>query len=176
MARDFSDRYKKRKWRLLKVAQFLVPVALVLFVVFQFVVGISAVQGSSMNNTLKDGDLVFYSRLQKNVEKGDIVSVSQATGEYHVKRVVATAGDTVDIRDGKLFINGLEETADYALGKTLLGSKTLSYPLTVSPDHVFVMGDNREDSIDSRTYGEIECKQVTGVLLFRFGFLFAQGL
>lgn len=176
MAKQFSDRYDKRKWRWMRVFRYLLPVALILFVVFQFVVGISVVNGNSMNDTLKNGDLVLYSRLQKDVKKGDVVAIAKPSGEYHVKRVVAVSGDIVDVRDGKLYVNGVEETADYVKGYTSRESNTITYPVTVEEGKVFVLGDNRPESIDSRRDRTISLQSITGVILFRFGFFYLNGL
>lgn len=176
MAKNFSNRYKSRKWRWIKALYILLPVALVLFLVFQFAVGASVVSGESMANTLKNGDLVIYSRLEKDVDTGDVVALSLPSGEFYVKRVVAAAGDRVDIRDGKLYVNGVEETASFVQGETLPESETFAYPLTVPEGHVFVLGDNRPESVDSRYFGPVNLQQITGVIRFRIGFFYLNSL
>lgn len=176
MAKNFSDRYKSRKWRWMKALYVVLPAALILFLVFQFAVGVSVVDGNSMADTLQSGDLVIYSRLEKDVQVGDVVALSLPSGEFYVKRAVALEGDTVDIRDGKLFVNGLEETAPFVLGETLPESETLAYPLTVPEGHVFVLGDNRPESVDSRYFGPVNLQQITGVIRFRMGFFYLNSL
>lgn len=176
MAKDFSDRYKKGKWRGMKAISVALPLALVLFLVFRFVLGISVVNGDSMDNTLKSGDLVIYSRLEKDVQRGDVVAYSMPSGDFYIKRVVAVAGDTVDIRDGKLYVNGVEENESHVLGKTLPESEMFTYPITVPDGHFFALGDNREDSVDSRRHGAINLQQITGAILFRMGFFYINGL
>ncbi len=176
MAKKFSDRYNSRKWKWMRLIKGLVALAVVLFLVFQFVLGVSVVNGNSMLNTLQNGDLVLYTRLNKQVKVGDIVSLSLPSGEYYVKRVVAEAGDTVDIRDGKLYVNGVEEAADYAVGETLAESLSLSYPYTVEEGHVFVLGDNRPESVDSRYFGAVNLQHITGLLKLRLGFFYVNGL
>lgn len=176
MAKKFTDRYKSRKWRLMRWGQRILLIGAALFFIFQFVLGISVVNGNSMLNTLQDGDLVLYNRMYKELKKGDIVSVSLPSGEYYVKRVVAMAGDSVDIRDGKLYINGEMEEADYVLGETLSESVSLAYPYTVEEGHVFVIGDNRPESVDSRYFGTVNVQHITGVLQCRFGLFYLNGL
>ena len=176
MAKDFSDRYKKGKGCWLKVLYVLLPAALVLFLVFQFAVGVSVVDGNSMLNTLKSGELVIYSRLEKNVQKGDVVALSLPSGEFYVKRVVALAGDSVDIRDGKLYVNGIEEKEEIVLGDTLPESETFIYPVTVPQGHVFVLGDNRPESVDSRYFGPVNLQQITGVIQLRLGFFYLNSI
>lgn len=176
MAKEFSDRYKKGKGRWLKALYVILPVILAVFLVFQFVLGVSVVNGNSMANTLKNGDLLFYTRLQKDVQKGDVVALSLPSGEFYVKRVVALAGDSVDIRDGKLYVNGIEETEEFVLGDTLPESETFVYPVTVPQGHVFVLGDNRPESVDSRYFGPVNLQQITGVIELRLGFFYLNSL
>jgi len=176
MAKKFTDRYDSRKWRLMGILKVLALAAVVLFFLFRFVVGLTPVSGNSMCNTLQDGDYVLYTRMVSEVKRGDIVSLSLPSGEYYVKRVVAVAGDTVDIRDGKVFINGTEENASYVLGETIGENKAVDYPCTIEEGQVFVLGDNRSESVDSRYYGSFNVNQVTGVLKLRMGFFYLNGL
>lgn len=176
MAKKFTDRYDSRKWRLMGILKVLALAAVVLFFLFRFVVGLTPVSGNSMCNTLQDGDYVLYTRMVSEVKRGDIVSLSLPSGEYYVKRVVAVAGDTVDIRDGKVFINGTEENASYVLGETIGENAAVVYPCTIEEGQVFVLGDNRPESVDSRYYGSFNVNQVTGVLKLRMGFFYLNGL
>lgn len=176
MAKKFTDRYDSRKWRLMGILKVLALAAVVLFFLFRFVVGLTPVNGNSMSNTLKDGDYVLYTRMVSELNRGDIVSLSLPSGEYYVKRVVAVAGDTVDIRDGKVFINGTEENASYVLGETIGENAAVVYPCTIEEGQVFVLGDNRSESVDSRYYGSFNVNQVTGVLKLRMGFFYLNGL
>lgn len=176
MAKKFSDRYDSRKWRGMRLVKYLLPLIAAVYLLFQFVVGVSAVNGNSMQNTLQDGDLVLYTRLNRAINRGDIVSLSLPSGEYYVKRVVAVAGDEVDIREGRLYVNGRMEEAEYVLGETLAESLSLSYPCVVEEGKVFVLGDHRTESVDSRYFGSVSLEQITGIIRFRFGFFFLKGL
>ena len=116
--------------------------------------------------TLQNGELTAYFRLVSDYDRGDIVSVRMPSGEYYVKRVIAVAGDVVDIKDGKLFINGEELDETYVQGITEVPIDGIEVPYTVEEDKVFVLGDNRENSVDSRTFGAVLTKEVQGKLLF----------
>ncbi len=83
---------------------------------------------------------------------------------YYVKRVIATEGQTVDIRDGKVFVDGAELSETYAKGTTYPIDATVEFPQTVAEGCVFVMGDNREHSSDSRvsTLGQVPEEAILG--------------
>ncbi|MBQ3125383.1 MAG: signal peptidase I [Clostridia bacterium] len=83
---------------------------------------------------------------------------------YYVKRIIATEGQTVDIRDGKVFVDGEELAEPYFTGETYATDSAVVYPFTVSEDCVFVMGDNRGNSTDSRSsrLGEVQEDAILG--------------
>lgn len=136
------------------------------------------VDGSSMYETLHNGDrLLLLSRSVYRTPKcGDIVVVSKESfrnGRQIVKRVIATQGQTVDIDFEKriVYVDGeaLEESyvyfSEYA---TALKQGDIQFPLTVDDGCVFVMGDNRNDSLDSRysEIGQIDCREILGKVVF----------
>lgn len=83
---------------------------------------------------------------------------------YYVKRVIATEGQTVDLREGKVFVDGEELKEPYYKGETYPIDSTVEYPVVVEEDHVFVMGDNRGHSLDSRAsqLGQVDEDAVLG--------------
>lgn len=89
---------------------------------------------------------------------------------YYVKRVIATEGQTVDIRDGKVYVDGEVLNEEYIDVATPTGDYTVEYPLTVEEGHIFVMGDNRTNSLDSRfsSLGQVDVDAVLGKSQFRF--------
>ena len=85
---------------------FFVAAVAVFIVMFRFVIGLSIVGGASMDPTLKDGEIVVYSRLARNYTVGDVVAMRVPAGEFYIKRIVATGRQIVDIHDEKLHVNG----------------------------------------------------------------------
>ena len=165
MSRKHFGKYDDRKLDWLKLLELFAVILIVAFLFFRFVMGISRVSGESMSPTYRNGQLVFYNRLAHNYEVGDVVSVKLPSGEYLIKRIIATAGDEIDLQDGVVYINGEAETGAWVTGLTQPASQKVSYPLQIPSNAVFVLGDNREVSIDSRTYGTIEISQIRGKIL-----------
>ncbi len=161
------EQYNKYKLGWLHDSLFFIIMIISAVVLFRFVIGIAIVGGDSMYPTLADGDVVVYFRLARNYKVGDIVSVRVPSNDYYIKRVVALAGDEVDLRDGKLYVNETEETAAWAYGVTVKESGAIIYPYTVFDGNVFVLGDNREVSLDSRTFGEVSLYQIKGKIIFQ---------
>ncbi len=93
-------------------------------------------------------------------------------GTVLIKRVVAVGGQTIDLRDGKLYVDGVERDEPYTLGKAteslsdITGSAQISYPYTVPEGSVFCMGDNRTNSLDSRYFGPVSVDAVSSKGLF----------
>ena len=140
-------------------------VGMVVFLIFRFIVGTSTVSGKSMYPTLKNGQRVFFVRIQPEYNIGDIVSFRMPSGEYYVKRIIAKEGDIVSVSDGKMFVNGKALDEPYARGATKPQEETVVYPYTVGKDAYFCVGDNREHSIDSRSFGAIVKYQIRGRIL-----------
>ena len=118
-----------------------------------------------MYPTLEDSQTVLFSRLNTSYEVGDVVCVKMPSGELYVKRIVAIEGDVVDIQDGKLYINGEALTESYAQGNTYEEDGLITYPYEIGENKFFVLGDNREESIDSRSFGAVVKEQILGTLI-----------
>ena len=159
-------KYDGKKQRWLRIFVGLVILFVAVLIIFRFVAGISFVNGDSMMPTLKNGEMTAYIRIVPEYERGDIVSVRMPSGEYYVKRVIAVGGDVVDIKDGKIYLNGEELDESYVQGTTEIPEGGITVPYTVEEGKVFVLGDNRENSVDSRTFGAVLIKEVQGKLLF----------
>lgn len=157
-----------RKQRILTVLE-IFAVFIVIGLCFYWYMGMASVSGDSMYPSLHDGDIVFYRRHNSEYRQGDVVAILRPNGEEYVKRVVALAGDTVNIQNGEVYVNGqLVETKE-ALGKTNAMSEDVSYPLVVGDKEVFVLGDNREISKDSREFGPVKVADIKGKILWYLG-------
>lgn len=121
----------------------------------------------SMIPTIEINDRVLADKMVyrffREPQKGDIVVFDDPTGSHPqlIKRVIATEGDTVDARDGKLIVNGKVQNEPYVHGKRT-DPGTVPLPITISPGHLWVMGDNRPESGDSRFFGEMPVSAVRG--------------
>lgn len=162
------SRYDVRKGDRLKLLKFFIAAVLVIFLLLRLVVGISWVNGVSMTPTMTNGEMVFYSRLTSSYRIGDVISIKMPSGDYYIKRIVAMEGDTIELIDGHVYVNGRLEKNEvlYAHGLTYEEEGNVTYPLTLGEGMLFVLGDNRTDSIDSRVYGAMAESQVRGKILF----------
>lgn len=142
---------------------------LIFFVIFtllsRFVLGVSKVKGPSMEHTLEDGKIVFILRTVHQYQVGDVVAARVPTGELFVKRIVARGGDQIEIRNGVLFVNGEERKESYIQGSTDPAENGIQYPYIVPEGSYFLMGDNRQHSLDSRAFGAIMEENLIGRLL-----------
>ena len=145
-----------------------------ILVLFTFCMRVVIVSGSSMFSTLVDGDylLLINRPLCGELEQGDIVVASMERfkdGEPIVKRVVATEGQTVDIdfRAGIVYVDGVALEEEYTYTPTHL-SEGMEFPLVVEEGCLFLMGDNRGDSRDSRApeIGLVDEREILGRAVF----------
>ena len=145
-----------------------------IMIIFTFVFRIVGVSGPSMMNTLNNGDWLVVSAFITEPERGDIVIITQPNSfnEPIVKRVIAVGGDTIDIdfKTATVYINGKEINEPYLGSSTITDDGAWQYPLTLEEGQVFVMGDNRQHSSDSRSpyIGLIDENYILGQVLFRF--------
>lgn len=143
------------------------------FIIFFVLIRIVNVEGASMQPALEPGDRLVISGLFYDPEPGDIVVTSAKNGlnKPLVKRVIALGGQTVDLNEeGQILINGLPIDEDYLNDKKAVSPGDLTFPLTVPEGSVFLLGDNREISVDSRSeaVGMIGEKELKGKVLLRF--------
>lgn len=122
------------------------------------------VNGSSMYPTLEDKDLLILNKLDKSYERYDIV-VLEYMNENLVKRVIGLPGETIEFKNGKLYINDEELADEFAKDTYTFNLGELS--LTKIPeDCYFVLGDNRNNSIDSRRIGPVKKSNILGTVSF----------
>ena len=139
---------------------------------FTFVARISDVDGVSMQPTLEDQDRLVITRLGLGPSHGDIVVVTLPGRESEplVKRVIATEGDTVDINfeTGQVFVNGVQLYEPYLKETTRL-RYNMTFPQVVPEGRVFILGDNRNNSWDSRDLrvGMVDSRHILGRAIYR---------
>ncbi|MFO7611320.1 MAG: signal peptidase I [Clostridia bacterium] len=147
------------------------------------------IEGTSMLETLQDGDRVILNKITlafNEPDYGDIIVIEveppyfnvlkflndnklakrllpTLTGADYIKRVIAREGDTVDIIDGFVYLNGEKLDERYLKADGITRLMLVPMPYTVEEGKLFVMGDNRSASRDSRTFGTIEIEQVIGI-------------
>ena len=161
------ERYKIRYRRVLRSTVFtLVTVAAIAILVATLWMPVLQIYGASMTPTLTDGDIVI-SRKVRNLKQGDIVAFYY-NNRILVKRYIASAGDWVDIdEDGNVYVNGELLNEPYVYEKAL-GECNIELPYQVPENRIFVLGDHRSVSIDSRSssVGCVAEDQIVGELVF----------
>lgn len=183
------------KKEVIEFAKVIIIALLITNILNVFVFTLSQVRQSSMETTLIAGDQLVVEKLSYTFgepSRGDIVvfikelsvdtsigarfirlyedmfaKISRKEGHFRlVKRVIGLPGDIVDIREGKVYVNGQEMEEAYLNQPT--HEKSNVYPLTVPKEQYFVMGDNRGMSLDSRDFGCIKREQIEGKVWLRF--------
>ena len=159
-----KKKMRKRRDNLSIIAEFF-SVLLICVLVLTFLFGIASVKGNSMYPSLKNGDLVVYYRLENSISAGDVIAFKDSDGEQYVKRVAAVAGDTVDFENGVFYVNNSAQVDNVFFDTEPKDSSTVNFPYTVKENEVFVLGDHRTDSVDSRDRGGIELDMISGKVI-----------
>ena len=148
-----------------------------------FVFTLVKVQGDSMQPTLQNEDRLYVNRFMYSPEKGDVIIFKPASDPErpYVKRVIATEGDTVfiDFNNGDVYVNDklIEEdyiseptkrSGEYIRSLVERGQYSKENPIVIEENKIFVMGDNRNNSRDSREIGQVPEDEILGHALFRF--------
>ncbi len=168
-----NERESRKSDYVLLIICALLVIALILnlnFISRYFTVEVS---GGSMENTLQSGDILYADKWYKKVERGDVVILDvtpygdRATfrGEFIIKRVIATAGDTVKCEEGGVYLKKAGEEEFSLLEEPYAQYPTADFrEVTVGEGEIFFMGDHRNNSVDSRSVGCFKLKDVVGVV------------
>ncbi|HKX28009.1 MAG TPA: signal peptidase I [Blastocatellia bacterium] len=144
-----------------------------------FVVQPVRVEGQSMMPRLHDQDRIFVNKFiyglrewlgeREPIKRGDIVVLlfPNDPSKSYIKRVVGLPGEKIEVRDGKLFIDGQLMDEPY-LDAEYIGRDSTTTPIEITMHHYFVMGDNRNNSSDSRSWGLVPEKYIYGKAIFRY--------
>ena len=144
-----------------------------------FVFEVYEVPTGSMLETIQEGDRLVGEKVTyrySEPKQGDIVTFSNPDGSDTtlIKRVIATGGQTVNLVDGVVYVDGVALDEPYTLGKASypldysLTGVSVSFPYTVPEGSVWVMGDNRTNSLDSRYFGAVSVDDITSRAVFIF--------
>ncbi|MEG1834882.1 MAG: signal peptidase I [Oscillospiraceae bacterium] len=170
----YKDVVTPKSWRFIyEWLDSLVFALITILVIFTFAFRVVGVSGESMVPTLQDGDWLAVKSINTQIKQGDIVVVTQpnSLNEPIIKRVIALAGDEVNINfaEGTVSVNGVVLNEPY-INEPTARSYDKAFPITVPDNSVFVMGDNRNRSIDSRSsiIGFIDQRYILGVAEVRF--------
>ena len=165
---DFED---NESGVLHEILSFLIYVAVVVgatFLIIHFVGQMTYVSGSSMENTLSDGDNLIVDKITyrfSDPQRFDIIVFPFRYEDrvYYIKRIIGLPGETVQITDGDIYIDG--ETLQESYGREVIKDSGLAAePIVLGEDEYFVLGDNRNDSTDSRdpSVGVIHRDEIIG--------------
>ena len=166
---------------LIEVVETVVLTAIIFVVLQTFVAQPFQVQQVSMLNTIENGQYVLVDKLTPRFDgyhRGDIIvftppaNTEVQSGQPYIKRIVGVAGDTVAIHDGRVFVNGTALVEGYVYAVDGAAQPTLTHggeeTWTIPPNDLFVMGDHRERSTDSRDFGPIATSAVIGRAWLRY--------
>lgn len=151
----------------------IVTALVIAFIVHAFILSSTIIDGSSMTPTLKHHDRLLVNKVVKHFKyyhRGDIVEFhAPDRDEDYIKRIIGLPGDTIEIKDNKVYVNGEKLEENYVSSQVTLVTGEQSR-WTVEEGKIFVMGDNRlpGGSHDSRSFGTIPMDSIVGVAFFRF--------
>ncbi|MDY3800485.1 MAG: signal peptidase I [Bacilli bacterium] len=156
---------------IIDTSKYILTMVVVIFIIM-YVATVQQIIGSSMESKYKDQDIVILNKLHYRffkIKRFDVVSLKYDDSKYLIKRVIGLPGDNIEYKNNKLFING-KEIEEYFLDKE---TNTEDFSLTtlgyekIPKDMYLVLGDNRENSLDSREIGLVKRKDILGKIKLR---------
>ncbi len=161
---------KRKVLKIIKEVYPYIVVILIVVLIRTFLVTPARVDGSSMEPTLSNNNLVILNKLDyrlNNIERFDVVVVKYGD-EKLIKRVVGLPGEHIEFKDNNLYIDGNIVSEHFSHGITLDFKIERLGRINIPADTYFVVGDNRGHSSDSRVFGPVDKKQILGSVKYRF--------
>lgn len=169
------------KDKILTSIEYLLMSSMIFFIIYVFVAQLVQVAGVSMSPTLHDKDQLLAEKISltlNNVNKGDIIIFNSEPDENNnshllVKRVIATQGDTIKFENGFIYLNDKLLQEEYLENDVFTNLNTdhkviESNEYLIGEDSYFVLGDNRDESNDSRYFGSIHKSDILGKVILRY--------
>lgn len=159
-----------------KIKELIPYIVIIIFVIIirSFIITPVVVVGSSMDNTLKENEILLLSKISykvKDIKRYDVVVVDNDIHDRLIKRVIGMPGDSIEYRNNKLFINNKYVKEEYISSKTNdFSLKDICNCNKIPDDYYLILGDNREISIDSRSseVGLVKKEDILGKTIVRF--------
>jgi signal peptidase I len=161
---------------LMEILETVVFIGSLFMVIYLFICQPNKIQGASMEPTFYGGQYIFTSKITykfRPIHRGDVVVIHSPKNyeiEY-IKRVIGLPGDTLMFQNQQVFLNGQKLDEPYISVETPLwdgGYAREGVPITLSPGSIFVLGDNRPKSSDSREFGPIPESSIIGQVFYRY--------
>ena len=158
------------------ILETIVFVGSIFIVVYLYIAAPHQIKGASMDPTFQNGQYILTSKISYKFESpkhGDVVvfaSLKNADIDF-IKRLIALPGDRVMIKDSEVYVNGIALQENYIAAKTSVfegGFMQDGIEIEIQPGEVFVMGDNRPRSSDSREFGPVPLKNIIGKVIYRY--------
>ena len=165
MTNGKTGRYDRDHIGVIRRIRLCIGLVVLLLVTFGFVLGLAAAGDSAMEPEYARGRPVLFFRLASSYKRGDVVVLRLENGKAVLRRVIAVAGDTVELRGGTVYINGMTERGNYTITRTEPAKDGPSYPVLLHQGEYFVLGDLREISTDSRALGLLTRADILGKVL-----------
>lgn len=163
-----TDKEKKKKILLRNIKVLVIKIVFIIvliYVMFFWIFGLTRIDDLAMHPTIASGDLLIYYRLDKDYHVGDVVTFKK-NGKRYILRILATQGETVSLNaDNELINSGAQIEKETLFKDSIPESSSVKYPYKVEKGKVFVVGDYRLESDDSREFGAIDISIIDGKVI-----------
>lgn len=169
---DKRKKYLINKGYFFDLIRKILLIFIIFYLLFSYIFGIAIMKNNDMFPRINPTDLIFYYRLDKSYQAGDVV-VYNIDGEKSISRLVAIGGDEIDIGENGLIINGSVQSETDIFYNTGIYEDGIDFPIKLKEGEVFLLGDRRIGAKDSRYFGPLKLDDLEGkvfVLLRRTDF------